>query len=291
MILHCVFCSFRGDIHQTERQAVLTDLAGFTLGLEGVLGFDHGPNADFEGKSPKFTDGFVIRFADRRALAAYADHPTHKALGAKLCDLCEGGADGIMVVDLVCDDAQSGRGPALQVLPDPTSRADQIAQLFKDSFTDSEGAEEGAVIHDLARDLLTTTPKDDLRVFVAEADGTLRGCVISTRLRFAKDPRTAFLLSPMAVATTSQGQGIGQALIRHALEVLQAEGVDVAVTYGDPRFYGRVGFEPVTTDTVPAPLPLNMPEGWIAQSLTDAPLTPLVGPSLCAPALDRPDIW
>ena len=43
-----------------------------------------------------------IRFADRLALATYADHPTHKALGARLCDLCEGGAGGIMVADLVC---------------------------------------------------------------------------------------------------------------------------------------------------------------------------------------------
>lgn len=102
MILHCVFCTFRTDASQEQRQAILSDLARFSLALDGVLGFDHGPNADFEGKSPNVTDGFVIRFADRLALATYADHPTHKALGARLCDLCEGGAGGIMVMDLVC---------------------------------------------------------------------------------------------------------------------------------------------------------------------------------------------
>lgn len=179
----------------------------------------------------------------------------------------------------------------MQVLLSPVDRTDQVALLFKRTFTDSEGAEEGAVIHDLAHALLTTTPEDALRVFVAEEDGTLTACAIFTRLRFASDPRAAFLLSPMAVATAHQGQGVGQELIRYALKTLRAEGVDVAVTYGDPNFYGRVGFEPVSTDTVPAPQPLNMPEGWIAQSLKDAPLTPLASPSVCVPALDRPDVW
>lgn len=102
MILHCVFCTFRDRATSEQKTSVLTDLAAFSLTLDGVLGFDHGPNADFEGKSPQLTDGFVIRFRDRQALATYAENPTHKALGARLCDLCEGGADGIMVVDLVC---------------------------------------------------------------------------------------------------------------------------------------------------------------------------------------------
>lgn len=104
MILHCVFCEVRPDADRAECHAVLSDLAQFSHTLDGVLGFDHGPNADYEGKSPQVTDGFVIRFRDREALAHYADHPTHKALGARLCDLCEGGADGIMVVDLVTND-------------------------------------------------------------------------------------------------------------------------------------------------------------------------------------------
>lgn len=103
MILHCVFCTFRSDTDKTARQTILKDLAAFSGTLDGVVGFDHGPNADYEGKSPQITDGFVIRFHDREALATYADHPTHEALGTRLCDLCEGGADGIMVVDLVTD--------------------------------------------------------------------------------------------------------------------------------------------------------------------------------------------
>ncbi|WP_420863048.1 Dabb family protein [Algirhabdus cladophorae] len=100
MILHCVFCQFRAEADQQMRDGVMGELDAFASGLEGVISFDFGPNRDFEGKSVGFTDGFVIRFANRSALDTYAEHPTHKALGARLCALCVGGTDGIMVFDL-----------------------------------------------------------------------------------------------------------------------------------------------------------------------------------------------
>ncbi|WP_371171420.1 Dabb family protein [Aliiroseovarius sp. 2305UL8-7] len=100
MILHSVYCDFRADAADAQRNDVLEALAQFSEALEGVLGFDFGPNRDFEGKSARFDAGFVIRFADREAVEAYALHPTHQKLGARLCELCNGGAEGIMVFDL-----------------------------------------------------------------------------------------------------------------------------------------------------------------------------------------------
>lgn len=100
MILHCVFCSFRTDVGAGERRSILQDLATFSQSLDGVLAFDFGPNRDFEKKSPDFSDGLVIRFRDKEALAAYAVHPTHQKLAARLCDLCNAGAEGIIVFDI-----------------------------------------------------------------------------------------------------------------------------------------------------------------------------------------------
>jgi putative acetyltransferase len=99
------------------------------------------------------------------------------------------------------------------------------------------------------------------------------------------------MMAPVAVATAHQGKGIGQRLIAHGLDALRQEGVDIAVTYGDPAFYGRVGFKPVTEADLPAPQPLGQPQGWIAQSLTEAPLTPLSGPARCVAAFDDPALW
>lgn len=171
------------------------------------------------------------------------------------------------------------------------TRADAITALFTATFTASEGAEEGALIGDLARRLMAETPAADLRVFSAWEDGAPVGGVIFSRLSYAGDPRRVFVLAPMAVATDRQGRGIGQRLIAHGLDALRGEGVDIAVTYGDPAFYGRLGFVPVSQADIPAPFALQHPEGWLGQSLTEAGLTPLAGPARCVPALDDPVFW
>lgn len=173
---------------------------------------------------------------------------------------------------------------------DYQTRTDEVAALFTATFTASEGAEEGALIGALVRDMLQT-PEDDLTVFLSLDADRVTGGICFSRLSFPQDLRRVFLLSPVAVATAEQGKGVGQALLRHGLQTLRAQGVDVAVTYGDPNYYGKVGFRPVTADMVPPPLPLNHPEGWLAQSLDGAPLAPLQGPSTCVAALNNPDYW
>ncbi|MEL6599166.1 MAG: Dabb family protein [Pseudomonadota bacterium] len=100
MIVHCVFCRFLPDAPPDDIVDVLESLARFAQGLSGVQSVEVGPNRDFEGKSEGFGHGFIIRFRDRAALEAYAVDPTHVALGGRLCALCVGGADGIMVFDL-----------------------------------------------------------------------------------------------------------------------------------------------------------------------------------------------
>jgi predicted N-acetyltransferase YhbS len=179
----------------------------------------------------------------------------------------------------------------MQVTDIHAARHAEIAALFEATFTASEGAEEGALIGALAGALLSETPPQDLRVFLAEEGTALIGAAIFTRLRFGGDEHTAFLLSPMAVATDHQGTGVGQALLSKALDTLRAEGIDIAVTYGDPAFYGKLGFAPVSTETVPSPHTLNQPEGWIAQPLIARALPPLQGPATCASALDDPAYW
>ncbi|RDC74518.1 N-acetyltransferase [Rhodovulum sp. 12E13] len=170
-------------------------------------------------------------------------------------------------------------------------REREIVDLFATTFTASEGAEEGALIGRLVRDLLDRTPPDELRVFTASDEGALAGAVIFTRLRYAGDARRVVLLSPMAVGPGWQGRGTGQALIRHALDTLRAEGADVALTYGDPAFYGKVGFGPVTEATAPPPQPLSQPEGWMGQALDGGDIAPLTGPATCAAALDDAAYW
>ncbi|QFU00264.1 Acetyltransferase (GNAT) family protein [Halomonas sp. THAF5a] len=178
------------------------------------------------------------------------------------------------------DISQAGKG-----------REPALVALFTATFTASEGAAEGALIGDLVRRLLADTPASDRYVFTAEAGGTIVGGAIFSRLIYDREARTVFVLGPVAVATERQGEGIGQRLLSHGLKTLGDAGVDVAMTYGDPGYYARIGFAPISEAFAPAPFPLQHPEGWLAQSLTGAEMTPLQGKARCVAALDDPVFW
>ena len=184
----------------------------------------------------------------------------------------------------------------MKVSADRNGREPVIVDLFRDTFTASEGAAEGASIGALVRDLLVDTAPEDIHVFIAEAEDLIPAAIpaaaaIFTRLSYPQDERTVFLLSPMAVATALQGRGIGQELLGQALDAVRTGGVDVVVTYGDPAFYGKVGFAPISQDIAQPPLPLSQPEGWLGNWLGADGIAPLVGPSTCVTALRDPRHW
>ena len=170
-------------------------------------------------------------------------------------------------------------------------REAEIVDLFTATFAASEGEEEGVLIGELVRDLLGGTAEKDLLVFTVEEHGAIIGGIVFSRLTYTRDERIVFVLGPVAVATDQQGKGIGQGLLTHGLAALRSAGVDIAVTYGDPNYYARVGFMPISEADVPAPFPLKHPEGWLGQPLTDQVMTPLKGPSRCVEALNDPVFW
>ena len=170
-------------------------------------------------------------------------------------------------------------------------REEEIIDLFSVTFTASEGEDEGALIGELVRNLLGGMAEKDLYVFTATASGVIIGSIVFSRLTYEQDERIVFVLAPVAVATDQQGKGIGQRLLIHGLATLRIAGVDIAMTYGDPGYYGKVGFMPVSEADAQAPFPLNHPEGWLGQSLTDRGMVPLSGPSRCVEALNDPAFW
>ena len=170
------------------------------------------------------------------------------------------------------------------------SDAREIEQLFNITFSDSEGDEEGVLIGGLAYELITETESADQYGFVAVDEGKIVGAIIFSRLRF-ESKIEAFILAPVAVLTAYQGKGTGQKLIRFGIDRMRRSGVELLVTYGDPRFYSKLGFEPITEEIIQAPLTLSMPEGWLAQNLTGDSLAPIPGRTQCVKALNKPVYW
>ena len=170
-------------------------------------------------------------------------------------------------------------------------REDEIISFFNVTFSASEGPDEGKTIGTLVRNLFETTKDNDLLVVSAWQKKELVGAIVFSRLTYLEDERSVFVLGPVAVATTWQRKGIGQALLTHGLNVLRECGVDVAITYGDPNYYSKVGFKQITEEMAQAPLMLQQPEGWQAQPLNFHQLNPLKGPSHCVEALNNQIYW
>ncbi|WP_028487383.1 GNAT family N-acetyltransferase [Thiomicrorhabdus chilensis] len=171
------------------------------------------------------------------------------------------------------------------------SQIAEIQSLFTSTFSDSEGPAEGESIGQLALEMLNTTDSADLQCFIASEEKRIIASIIFSRLSFAESDIQAFLLAPVAVLTAYQKQGIGQTIIQFGLQQLRKQDVELAVTYGDPGYYSKVGFEPVSTQQVPAPMALSMPQGWLAQSLTGAKIPTISGKSKCVPAIAKPEYW
>ena len=146
------------------------------------------------------------------------------------------------------------------------SNIEEIQQLLTKVFSDSEGQSEGLLIGNLVYDLMTGTDVQDLYGFVAVENEKIIGSIFFSRLTFDSEIY-AFLLSPVAIDTNYQGKGIGQKLINFGIHHLKENGVGLVFTYGDSKFYSKVGFSLITEKSVKAPLTLTYPEGWLGQSL------------------------
>lgn len=167
---------------------------------------------------------------------------------------------------------------------------EEVTQLFAETFSDSEGKEEGLSIGRLVRDLVTETDVQDILGFVASENDQIIGSIFFTRLWFQNDIN-AFILAPVAVHTNHQGKGVGQKLINFGINQLKENGVALLVTYGDPNFYSKVGFQPISEKLIKAPLKLTQPEGWLCQSLVGDEIEPIPGDVSCVEALSKPEYW
>ncbi|MFP4315442.1 MAG: GNAT family N-acetyltransferase [Desulfovibrionales bacterium] len=168
--------------------------------------------------------------------------------------------------------------------------ASAIEHLFETVFTESEGESEGALVGGLARELMAGTDSKELHGFVAVDLEQIIGAIFFSRLTVEQNI-DVFILAPVAVRSGHQGMGIGQALIRHGLKELKRRGVRIVTTYGDPKFYSKVGFRPLSQETIKAPFTLSQPEGWLGQSLTNEPVETIPGRCSCVKALNNPSYW
>ena len=141
-----------------------------------------------------------------------------------------------------CDSKQPGCWQAEPVwtirTAEPADR-DAILDMVYRAFNgpDHDGGEEVAIVRDTGH---LGAVIDGLEL-VADEDGLVVGHVLGARGDLSG--RDVLAIAPLAVAPERQGQGVGSALVSELLQRADTHGWPLAVLLGDPRYYGRFGFE------------------------------------------------
>lgn len=92
------------------------------------------------------------------------------------------------------------------------------------------------IIHALRQDKALTMS------LVADIDGQVVGHAAFSPVAVADGAVGWYGLGPVSVLPAFQRQGVGQALIRTSLSLLQQHGAQGCVLVGDPNYYRRFGF-------------------------------------------------
>ncbi len=132
----------------------------------------------------------------------------------------------------------------------PAIQADYpaIYELVKTAFQTakvSDGTEQDFV--NVLRARSTYLP--ELELVAQENSGALAGHIMLTRTRLVPDggePLPALMVAPLSVRLEDRSQGLGARLLHEGLRRAGEMGFTCAFLMGDPAYYGRFGFRPVT---------------------------------------------
>ncbi|HEY8615708.1 N-acetyltransferase [Phenylobacterium sp.] len=126
----------------------------------------------------------------------------------------------------------------MDIRPERPADAGAISHLTTRAFeTTAHGSGTEALIVERLREAgaLTTS-------LVAVADHEVVGHVACSPVTIEPEQPGWYGLGPVSVRPERQRRGIGQALVRAALEDLRLRGAAGCVLLGDPAYYGRFGF-------------------------------------------------
>ena len=165
-----------------------------------------------------------------------------------------------------------------------------MTSLFTSVFSSSEGDKEGRLIGNLALELSSAIDNQDIVSFGAYEKNYIIGSIFFTHLILRTDIQV-YMLAPVAVSTKHQRRGVGMALINYGLNELKNRFVDVVVTYGDPSYYSKTGFQQLSESVIQAPLKLSMPEGWLGQSLSQESIPAIHERPRCVKEFNDPAYW
>ena len=163
-----------------------------------------------------------------------------------------------------------------------------IGMLIETAFSD----EENKVIMNLVEELHHETTNPLIKSLVAEVDNQVIGYVSYSQIFLKSVSSIArYILAPLAVSPEHQNQGVGSNLINFGIDMLTRDGVGVLLVYGDPAYYGSLGFKEEIGHSFLPPYTLQYPFGWTGMMLNDTPVPEQSIQFKCVSALSKPELW
>ena len=163
-----------------------------------------------------------------------------------------------------------------------------IQNVIKTSFS----TEENKLISILAKELSDEISTPPVKSFIAEIDSKIIGYVSFSPIFFKFNTNiSGYILSPLAVSSNNQKQGIGTKIVNFGINELIKKGVHVLLVYGDPGYYKRFGFnEGIGKSFVPQ-YTLKYPFGWLGIKLNSyaASISPIE--FKCIDGLNKQELW
>ena len=178
----------------------------------------------------------------------------------------------------------------MKISPINSKEKSEISDFFYKVFTQFEGEQEGLILKKLSLALTEQIQDNHIMGIKAHTVGDILGGIFLTQLQFQEGIQ-AYLLAPVGVHPNHQGKKIGTQLIEHAIQYLKSQNTPFLMTYGDPKYYSRFGFQWVSAQRVPSPHPLSQPEGWLYKSILAESMMKLQGPVLCVEPFNQKDLW
>ena len=164
----------------------------------------------------------------------------------------------------------------------------RVRRLYLSAF--SEGEREA--VAEVAVNLLAEETTPATFALVAELDDNIVGHVGFSPL--ASDHAIGFvgyILAPLVVHPEHQRLGTGTRLIDSGFERLALHGAHIVFVYGDPKYYGRFGFDARVAAPYRPPYQLEYEFGWQAKRLVECNTLPSSGELTCVRSLMAPHLW
>lgn len=137
---------------------------------------------------------------------------------------------------------------SLTILPETADDAKAIERLHERTFGPGRYARTASRIRERIGHRLDLS-------FTVRIGTLLVGSVRQTPIRIGE--ARALFLGPVTIEPPFRGRGIGQALIRRALDEARRGGHRLVVLVGDEPYYGRLGFKRIAKGLATMPGPVD----------------------------------